>query len=109
MPHLGQVEIIHQGYSWGERYLMQKEIKVQGRSGGDVGCVCGFRSHERREWKVRLQGALNVNPRRTHQGDSEVVYRSPQLALQHWFPPSLNEWSLWGHPALHRNQLWVRT
>lgn len=34
MPGTGQRETVHQGHSWGEEHLIQKEIKAQGRSGG---------------------------------------------------------------------------
>lgn len=115
-PFLDEGETHARPWKGGDYPFDAKEIMVQGGSGGGIGCVWG----ERGVWVpgkeamenqagVRLRGTLNVRPRGTPQGDSELVYRSSQAAPQHWFPTSSNEWSLWGHPALPWNQLWVRT
>ena len=92
-----------------------KEIMVQGGSGGGIGCVGGEGglgprkgSNGKSGWS-QTEGDPECQATGTPQGDSELVYRSSQAAPQHWFPTSSNEWSLWGHPALPWNQVWVRT
>lgn len=72
---------------------MQKEIKIQDRGRG-VQAVCRGAGHMKRENRKSSRSqtvkGLNFRPRRTPEGDSELVYRLPRPACHHWFLPSLS-------------------